>query len=138
MSDLRPGRAAQPRRPRGPSPACWRRPRDAAAQYVIECGDAIRGYEEQLVAETDKSAGVLLASGYIAGGALAGVVHAFLNLSESIGARLSGYEKWSTVNNRFFVGPHADLLALIPLAGLTVLLYLVGREKILRPRSSGG
>ena len=94
--------------------------------------------EEQLVAETDKSAGVLLASGYIAGGALAGVVHAFLNLSESIGARLSGYEKWSTVNNRFFVGPQADLLALIPLAGLTVLLYLVGREKILRPRSSGG
>jgi len=85
--------------------------------------------EEQLVAETDKSAGVLLASGYIAGGALAGVVHAFLNLSESIGTRLSGFEKWSTANNGFFEGAHADLLALIPLAVLTVLLYLVGREK---------
>ncbi|MBA3256480.1 MAG: oligopeptide transporter, OPT family [Pyrinomonadaceae bacterium] len=90
--------------------------------------------EEQLVAETDKSAGVLLASGYIAGGALAGVVHAFLNLSESIGTRLTRFELWSRANNGFFEGPRADLLALIPLMGLTVLLYLVGREKLLKPR----
>ena len=90
--------------------------------------------EEQLVAETDKSAGVLLASGYIAGGALAGVVHAFLNLSERIGARLTGFEVWSKANNAFFEGPRADLLALIPLSVLTVLLYLVGREKLLKPK----
>ena len=51
--------------------------------------------EEQFVAETDKSPGVLLASGYIAGGALAGVAYAFLNLSESITARLNGFEDWS-------------------------------------------
>jgi len=90
--------------------------------------------EEQLVAETDKSAGVLLASGYIAGGALAGVVHAFLNLSERIGARLTGFEVWSKANNAFFEGPRAALLALIPLSVLTVLLYLVGREKLLKPK----
>jgi putative OPT family oligopeptide transporter len=90
--------------------------------------------EEQLVAETDKSAGVLLASGYIAGGALAGVVHAFLNLSERIGTRLTGFEVWSKENNRFFEGPRADLLALIPLLLLTVLLYLVGREKLLQTK----
>lgn len=90
--------------------------------------------EEQLVAETDKSAGVLLASGYIAGGALAGVVHAFLNLSESIGARLSGFEKWSRENNGFFEGPRSDLLALLPLLLLTILLYLVGRELVLKPK----
>src|SRR6185436_1386816 len=34
--------------------------------------------EEQLVAEGDKSPGVLMASGYIAGGALAGIVVAFI------------------------------------------------------------
>jgi putative OPT family oligopeptide transporter len=90
--------------------------------------------EEELVAETDKSAGVLLASGYIAGGALAGVVHAFLNLDEGIGARLTGFETWSKANNGFFEGPNADLLALIPLTLLTVLLYLVGREKLLRAK----
>lgn len=94
--------------------------------------------EEQLVAETDKSAGVLLASGYIAGGALAGVVHAFLNLSERIGAKLTGYEHWSQANNPFFEGPNADLLALIPLLGLTILLYLVGRELVMRPRGASG
>jgi hypothetical protein len=94
--------------------------------------------EEQLVAETDKSAGVLLASGYIAGGALAGVVHAFLNLSERIGGRLTGFEKWSGEHNAFFNGRWADPLALIPLLGLTILLYLVGREKVLKPRRNGG
>jgi hypothetical protein len=94
--------------------------------------------EEQLVAETDKSAGVLLASGYIAGGALAGVVHAFLNLSEGIGARLTGFEKWSTEHNPFFEGPNSDYLALIPLLILTVLLYLVGRELVMKPRARSG
>src|SRR6185436_13333261 len=34
--------------------------------------------EEQLVAEGDKSPGVLMASGYIAGGAIAGILIAFL------------------------------------------------------------
>jgi hypothetical protein len=94
--------------------------------------------EEQFVAETDKSPGVLLASGYIAGGALAGVAYAFLNLSESVTARLNGFEDWSKANNAFYLGPHAGLLALIPFGILTVLLYLVGREKILKPRSNGG
>jgi hypothetical protein len=91
--------------------------------------------EDQLVAEGDKSPGVLLASGYIAGGALAGVVHAFLNLKESIATRLTGFENWSTANNPFFDGPSADLLALIPLVLLTVLLYLVGREMIFARRA---
>jgi putative OPT family oligopeptide transporter len=90
--------------------------------------------EEQLVAEGDKSSGVLLASGYIAGGALAGVVHAFLNLSEGVATRLTGFEQWSTANNPFFAGPSSDLLALIPLIVLTVLLYLVGREVLMAGR----
>ena len=90
--------------------------------------------EEQFVAETDKSPGVLLASGYIAGGALAGVAYAFLNLSESITARLNGFEDWSKANNAFYLGPNAGLLSLIPFAILVVVLYLVGRELLLKPK----
>ncbi|HKZ02254.1 MAG TPA: OPT/YSL family transporter, partial [Pyrinomonadaceae bacterium] len=90
--------------------------------------------EEELMAETDKSPGVLLASGYIAGGALAGVVHAFLNFSDTIHNKLNDFEKWSTTKNGFFAGPNSDYLALIPLAILTTILYLVGRELILKPK----
>ncbi|MBD0370465.1 MAG: oligopeptide transporter, OPT family [Pyrinomonadaceae bacterium] len=84
--------------------------------------------EEELVAEGDKSQGVLLASGYIAGGTLAGVIYAFLNLSDSILNRLKGYEAWSTEKNPFFEGPWSNTLGLIPFIILTVLLYIVGRE----------
>src|SRR5205814_8352824 len=41
--------------------------------------------EDQLVAEGDKSPGVLMASGYIAGAALAGIIYAFLNGLPSLG-----------------------------------------------------
>jgi hypothetical protein len=84
--------------------------------------------EERMAAETDKSPGVLLASGYIAGATLAGVVYAFLNLREGIASRLEGFEKWSTANNPFFAGTYSDLLGLIPFVALAVLLYLAGRE----------
>ncbi|HKO46028.1 MAG TPA: oligopeptide transporter, OPT family [Pyrinomonadaceae bacterium] len=92
--------------------------------------------EEQFVAETDKSSGVLLASGYIAGGALAGVAYAFLNLSEGITARLNGFEDWAKAHNAFYQGPHAGKLALIPFAIITIILYLVGRELLLRAKPS--
>jgi putative OPT family oligopeptide transporter len=92
--------------------------------------------EEELVAETDKSSGVLLASGYIAGGALAGVVHAFLNLREGIANRLTAFEHWSEANNGFFAGPNADLLGLLPFLLLTILLYLVGREILFKPKTT--
>ena len=91
--------------------------------------------EEKLAAEGDKSPGVLLASGYIAGATLAGVVYAFLNLKEGIRAKLTGWEAWATQNNPFFDGPYSDLLGLIPLLVLTVLLYLVGRELLLKPKA---
>jgi putative OPT family oligopeptide transporter len=90
--------------------------------------------EEQLVAEGDKSSGVLLASGYIAGGALAGVVQAFLNLKESVATRLTHIEQWSTAHNPLFEGANSDLLALIPFLLLTILLYFVGREMLLAGR----
>ena len=90
--------------------------------------------EEQFVAESDKSPGVLLASGYIAGGAIAGIVIAFLaGVLSDFDAAVT---KWSTANNPFFDGPNADLLALIPFAVIVVFLYLVARERLLTPRKS--
>ncbi|MBX3750659.1 MAG: oligopeptide transporter, OPT family [Opitutaceae bacterium] len=88
--------------------------------------------EEQHIAEGDKSPGVLLASGYIAGGAIAGIIIAFLaGVLSDFDAAVTA---WSTVNNPFYAGPYADLLALLPFAGLSLFLYLVGREKVLTPR----
>jgi putative OPT family oligopeptide transporter len=90
--------------------------------------------EEELVAAGDRSPGVLLASGYIAGGALAGVIFAFLNLKESITKWLGAREEWAKVHNPFFAGDGSDALSMIPFLVLTVLLYLVGRDLLLAPR----
>ncbi len=89
--------------------------------------------EDQLVAEGDKSNGVLLASGYIAGGTLAGVLFAFLAIPWK--ERLDSFEKWAGSNNPFFDGPWSDLLAMLPFIGLSVLLYLVGRDVLLATKA---
>src|SRR5258706_3124681 len=84
-----------------------------------------------MAAETDESPGVLMASGYIAGGTLGGGVFGFLNLKEGIVNKLKGWEDWAANHNPFFEGPHSDLLGLIPFVILTIVLYLVGRELFL-------
>jgi putative OPT family oligopeptide transporter len=85
--------------------------------------------EDQLNAEADKSSGVLLASGYIAGGAIAGIIIAFL--SGVLGPVDNALNDWSTAHNPFFDGPYSDALSLIPFTLLALLLYFVGKEKIL-------
>jgi putative OPT family oligopeptide transporter len=91
--------------------------------------------ETELTAEGDKSAGVLLASGYIAGGALAGIVIAVMQGAPNLGAITKRIEDWAMTSNPFFTGTHADLLALLPFAVLCTLLYLAGRDLFLAPRS---
>jgi uncharacterized oligopeptide transporter (OPT) family protein len=89
--------------------------------------------QDQLIAEGDKSPGVLMASGYIAGGAIAGILIAFLAgvpAMAGFNARISAFGEANPFRN----GPSADLLSLIPFAVLIVVLYLTGREKLLTPK----
>lgn len=81
--------------------------------------------ETELAAESDRSPGVLLASGYIAGGAIAGIIIAFIagvlgNLDASI-------TQWAKTSNPLYSGPNADWLALLPFAALTGYLLFTGR-----------
>src|SRR5256886_1032633 len=88
----------------------------------------------ELTAEGDKSHGVLLASGYIAGGALAGIVIAFMAGVPSLVDVSKPIEEWQTAHNPFLSGSYADLLALIPFFIISLLLYLVGRDLLLVAR----
>ena len=87
--------------------------------------------EEQIVAETDKSNGVLLASGYIAGGAIAGILVAFFAVIPALAAVQESFKKWAETGNPFFDGPNADWLGMIPFWVLALILYYVGRELLL-------
>ncbi|HWA62365.1 MAG TPA: oligopeptide transporter, OPT family [Caulobacteraceae bacterium] len=82
---------------------------------------------EELTAETDKSPGVLMASGYIAGGAIAGIGIAFL------AGALTRFDQAitdvMTASNPFFSGPWSDALALLPFAAICAALYLAGRAE---------
>jgi putative OPT family oligopeptide transporter len=109
----------------------WQRRRHADHAHLTE---------EEHVAEGDKSPGVLMASGYIAGGAIAGIIVAIL------AAQFSGFNdklaKWAEANNPFAaqltpaqISP--DVLALLPFAALVVILYLAGRGAILGGKKAG-
>jgi len=91
--------------------------------------------EEQIVAETDKSNGVLLASGYIAGGAIAGILIALFSLDYGYLKNLKdirdSFAKWAETGNPFFAGANSDWLGLIPFWLLALFLYYVGRELFL-------
>jgi uncharacterized oligopeptide transporter (OPT) family protein len=74
--------------------------------------------EAELTAEGDKSPGVLLASGYIAGGAIAGILIAFLaGALPDLDTRIA---KWAEAGTVFFAGPNSE----------------VGREWLLASRRS--
>jgi hypothetical protein len=91
--------------------------------------------EEQLVAEGDKSPGVLMASGYIAGGAIAGIIIAFLAGVPAMSRFNDAIGRFAE-NNPMLKEGVGDALSLIPFVILIILLYLTGREKILAHRES--
>ena len=89
--------------------------------------------EAELVAESDKSPGVLLASGYIAGGAIAGIIIAFI--AGALERTDAAITRWAEASNPFFAGANSDWLALLPFAALTLFLYFVGKEALLAAKS---
>ncbi|HLM61228.1 MAG TPA: oligopeptide transporter, OPT family, partial [Pyrinomonadaceae bacterium] len=85
--------------------------------------------EEEIIAETDRSPGVLLASGYIAGGALAGILVALA--TEFLSDTTKNLTEWAETSNPFFAGENSDWLAMIPFWILAILLYFVGRGMLM-------
>ncbi|OON63217.1 oligopeptide transporter, OPT family [Massilia sp. KIM] len=86
---------------------------------------------EQCQAAGDRSEGTLLASGYIAGGALAGIIIA---ITAGVLTNFdSSMTEWALASNPFYAGPNADLLTLIPYAAIILLLWWVAREKPGKP-----
>jgi uncharacterized oligopeptide transporter (OPT) family protein len=86
---------------------------------------------EELSADSDRSPGVLMACGYIAGGAIAGILIAFLaGVLEPIDQRLL---TWAKTHNPFFQGSYANWLSLIPFALLVTLLFRSASEKTPTP-----
>lgn len=82
---------------------------------------------EEISAESDRSPGVLMASGYIAGGSIAGIGIAFLaGFFENADRAIT---TWSERANPFMAGPYANLLSLLPFAVLLGLLWLAARSK---------
>jgi hypothetical protein len=80
-----------------------------------------------------------MASGYIAGGAIAGIIIAFM--AGALSNVYDSFEKWASAKNPFYeqLSPNQispDLLALIPFAVLVIILYLAGRELILRSKAA--
>ncbi len=92
--------------------------------------------EEQVVAETDKSNGVLLASGYIAGGAIAGIMVALFAVVPFLKEVQEKSGEWAKASNPFFEGANSDWLGMIPFWILALILYYVGRELFLTGKPS--
>jgi putative OPT family oligopeptide transporter len=85
---------------------------------------------EERQAAGDRSSGTLLASGYIAGGALAGIIIAITaGVLTDFDSTMAA---WAEASNPFFAGPNANLLTLIPYGLIIALLYWVAREKAKR------
>jgi putative OPT family oligopeptide transporter len=114
-------------------------------QAQSEAGDVANDPEARARAEieairkSETSPGVLLASGYIAGGSLAGVAVAFLEFSQSLKQSFlkigESLNEWS--NRSLFSSPfeftQGDALAIGFFAMLIAFLVLVGMGKLLPP-----
>src|SRR2546428_14142561 len=85
---------------------------------------------EQLTAEGDKSPGVLLASGYIAGGAIAGIIIAFLaGVPFMAGFNDKDQTWWNT--DRVYTGGSGGLLFLIAFLAAVLRRCAPGRDVVL-------
>jgi hypothetical protein len=74
-----------------------------------------------------------MASGYIAGGAIAGIIIAFVAGVPFMAGFNASIQSFAE-RNPLTTGEWANVLALIPFLALITILYLTGREKILAHR----
>ena len=72
-----------------------------------------------------------MSSGYIAGGAIAGIVIAFLaGVLDNVDADLA---TWAERVNPFYAGPNSDALSMLPFVLITAVLYWTGAAFGRRP-----
>ena len=83
--------------------------------------------EAELSAASDRSPGVLMASGYIAGGAIAGIGIAFT--AGVLGGFDRDVTKLMEAVNPFFGGALSDALSVLPFLVLMAVLYRAGAHK---------
>jgi putative OPT family oligopeptide transporter len=94
--------------------------------------------EVEAITKTETSPGVLLSSGLIAGGSLAGVTIAFLEFAPRVKSALDFSDRLKGTpfdpNSEAFIGPHdwSSILALTMFGVLITLLVLAGVGQILR------
>jgi len=90
--------------------------------------------EVDAIRKSETSPGVLLASGYIAGGSLAGVVAAFLEFSPSLKEKFDFSKSVAGLDTAPIMGPftQADLVAMLLFAVLVGFMVLVGMGKLFR------
>jgi uncharacterized oligopeptide transporter (OPT) family protein len=107
--------------------------RQAAARVAAVADDpeARARAEVEAIRKSETSPGVLLSSGYIAGGSLAGVVIAFLEFFPDVKKRIDLAP--SLEGSSLAAGSEtATMLALAAFGGLIVVLLLTGLEKLFR------
>lgn len=102
-----------------------------SASTPIFCGGMMRWladkWSRRTAAEAEMSPGVLLSSGYIAGGTIAGIIVALISINPSwmqsldLGAKYGGLTQ-------------SPGFAMLTFAGLMLLLLLVGADKLLRSK----
>jgi putative OPT family oligopeptide transporter len=83
-------------------------------------------------AEAEMSPGVLLASGYIAGGAIAGVMLAFFEFAPALTRGLNLEERLGSAWNE------SNVPSVVAFGGLLILLVMVGLEWLLKGKDESG
>jgi len=99
---------------------------DPAARHLAEQEARARA-DVEAIRKSETSPGVLLASGYIAGGSLAGVVVAFLEFAPTVKDSLDLGKKVESL------GTTNDMIAIALFAVLVVFAGLVGLGKLFKP-----
>ncbi|MGB7992116.1 MAG: oligopeptide transporter, OPT family [Candidatus Methylophosphatis roskildensis] len=90
-------------------------------------GGLVRAWSDRRNPPADHGNGVLLASGYIAGGALAGIVIAIAaGVMAPLDAALGA---WAGSHNPLFDGPASDALSVLPFAAIALVLMVESRRE---------